>query len=61
MEKTKTERLLEEAREICQRVTDRVDVSDDLLRAVFMRLDDEIQEAECESDDDRITAGCTVH
>ncbi|MFT0533961.1 hypothetical protein ACMHYJ_14200 [Castellaniella hirudinis] len=39
MEKTKTELLLEEAKAICQRVTDRLDVSDDLLCSVFRRLE----------------------
>lgn len=61
MEKTKTESLLEQARAICQRVTDREDVSDDLLRVVFMRLDEEVQEAAYEADDDGPAVGCTVH
>ena len=50
---TKTEALLRQAKAICQAVTDRVDVSDDLLCAVFRRLElevdlvdeDEIEEA----------------
>lgn len=45
MEMTKTELLLRDALAICQRVTDREDVSDDLLRIVFMRLDEEVQAA----------------
>lgn len=39
METTKTEALLRQALEICQRVTDRMDVSDDLLCSVFRRLE----------------------
>lgn len=39
METTKTEALLRQAKEICQAVTDRVDVSDELLCAVFRRLE----------------------
>ncbi|PWF25034.1 hypothetical protein DD235_02370 [Corticimicrobacter populi] len=35
---TKTERLLREAHRLCQDITDRRDVSDDLLHAVFERL-----------------------
>lgn len=61
MEKTKTESLLEQARAICQRVTDREDVSDDLLRVVFMRLDEEVQEAAFDGEEDGPGIGCTVH
>jgi hypothetical protein len=50
MEMTKTEQLLREAHEICQRVTDRKEVSDDLLCSVFRRLefehDPDMEEAE---------------
>lgn len=35
---TKTERLLREAQRICQSITDRIEVSDDLLHSVFERL-----------------------
>ncbi|WP_132478386.1 hypothetical protein [Paracandidimonas soli] len=38
MEPTETERLLRQAHQICQTITDRVDVSDELLRTVFDRL-----------------------
>jgi hypothetical protein len=50
MEMTKAEELLREAREICQRVTGRTEVSDDLLCSVFRRLefeqDPDMEEAE---------------
>lgn len=36
---TKTEELLREAQAICQRVTNREDVSDDLLCAVYRSLE----------------------
>ena len=36
---TKTEELLREAQAICRRVTDREDVSDDLLCAVYRGLE----------------------
>lgn len=61
MEKTKTEDLLREALEICQRVTNCVDVDQALLRAVFMRLDEEAQDAAGELDEGGPMAGCTVH
>ena len=39
MQSTKTEALLRQAKAICEAVTDRVEVSDDLLCAVFRRLE----------------------
>ena len=48
---TKTEALLRQAKAICQAVTDRVDVSDDLLCAVFRRLELEVDLAEGEIED----------
>ncbi|MBV2180915.1 MAG: hypothetical protein KUL86_06720 [Castellaniella sp.] len=39
MDTTRTERLLREAQAICRRVTGRDEPSDDLLYAVFRRLD----------------------
>ena len=39
METTKTEALLRQAKAICQAVTGREDVSDDLLCSVFRRLE----------------------
>lgn len=39
METTKTEALLRQAKAICQGVTGREDVSDDLLCSVFRRLE----------------------
>jgi len=51
METTKTERLLRQAKEICQAVTDRVEVSDDLLCAVFRRLELELDLAADDIDD----------
>ena len=39
METTKTEALLRQAKAICQEVTGREDVSDDLLCSVFRRLE----------------------
>lgn len=35
---TETEKLLKQAQILCQNITDRVDVSDELLHAVFERL-----------------------
>lgn len=58
---TKTEKLLREAKTICQEVTNRENVSDALLRVVFMRLDEEVQEAAFDGDDDGLAVGCTVH
>lgn len=42
MQSTKTEALLRQAKAICQAVTDRVEVSDELLCAVFRRLELEV-------------------
>jgi len=39
METTKTEALLRQAKAICQEVTGREDVNDDLLCSVFRRLE----------------------
>ena len=39
MDTTRTEALLAEAQEICRRITGRVEVADDLLCAVFRRLE----------------------
>lgn len=39
MQPTKTEALLRQAKAICQEVTGREDVSDDLLCSVFRRLE----------------------
>ncbi|MHA3905172.1 hypothetical protein ACTPOE_16830 [Castellaniella sp. WN] len=61
MDTTRTEDLLREALAICQRVTDCVEIDQALLRAVFMRLDEEAQEAAYEADDDGPAVGCTVH
>ncbi|TGV05564.1 hypothetical protein E4695_15940 [Alcaligenaceae bacterium 429] len=38
MKPTQTEGLLRQAQILCQNITDRVDVSDELLHAVFERL-----------------------
>lgn len=48
---TKTEALLRQAKAICQEVTGREDVSDDLLCAVFRRLELEADLAEGEIED----------
>lgn len=61
MDTTRTEDLLREALAICQRVTDCVEIDQALLRAVFMRLDDEAQEAALEGEEDGLAVGCTVH
>lgn len=57
METTKTEALLRQAKEICQAVTDRVDVSDDLLCAVFRRLELEADLAADDIEDAATVAG----
>jgi hypothetical protein len=58
MEPTKTEQLLLEARAICQRVTDRIDVSDDLLCSVYRSLELEMQ---LQNDDESGQVSGSVH
>lgn len=48
MDTTRTERLLREAKAICQRTTGRNEPSDDLLYAVFRSLDVEDELADDE-------------
>lgn len=61
METTKTEALLRQAKAICQEVTGREDVSDDLLCSVFRRLDLEADLAADEFEDMPDQAGASVH
>lgn len=60
MTTTHTEKMLAEALRICRRVTGRTDVDDALLRAVFMRLDDEGQDL-LDDMDEILQAGASVH
>lgn len=51
---TNTEQLLIQAKEICQRITGRVEVSDELLCAVFQRLELETDLASQDEEDDEL-------
>ena len=51
---TNTEQLLIEAKEICQRTTGREEVGDELLCAVFQRLELETDLASQDDEDDAI-------
>lgn len=58
---TKTESLLREALAICQQVTNREEVSDDLLCSIYRSLELEVDLAR-ERDEDAVdAAGGTVH
>uniref|UniRef100_UPI00334196D0 hypothetical protein n=1 Tax=Castellaniella defragrans TaxID=75697 RepID=UPI00334196D0 len=61
METTKTEALLRRALALCQDVTNRVEVSDDLLCAVFRRLELEADLAADEIADALEQAGWPIH
>lgn len=60
MEPTETEKLLAQARAICQTITDRVEVSDALLQSVFDRLCLEIDLQPVEHGDDLPAPG-SIH
>jgi len=61
MQPTKTEALLRQAKEICQAVTGREDVSDDLLCSVFRRLEFESDLADDAPGDWPDEASSAVH
>ncbi|CAM5219625.1 hypothetical protein CDEF62S_05235 [Castellaniella defragrans] len=58
---TKTEEPLQEALAICRRITNRGDVSDDLLCSVYRSLELEQDLAQDRDEEDVETAGATLH